>query len=86
VPDFVGGGFAWEYLLSHIRETKTSVLLVQKWNVDDPEGWGTVSETADYSIFFFATMQKSGKDNSGEKFILRSQMDRVNCCLMNMIT
>ncbi|MGI0483669.1 N-6 DNA methylase, partial [Geminocystis sp. CENA526] len=40
--------------------TKTSVLLVQKW--DDK----LCPKVEDYNIFF-ATMRKSGKDNSGEK-------------------
>lgn len=40
--------------------TKTSVLFVQKWNSDEER-----IETGDYKIFF-ATSQKSGKDNSGE--------------------
>jgi len=40
--------------------TKTSVLLVQKW--DD----NLCPKVEDYNIFF-ATMRKSGKDNSGEK-------------------
>jgi type I restriction enzyme M protein len=40
--------------------TKTSVLLVQKW--DD----NLCLKVEDYNIFF-ATMRKSGKDNSGEK-------------------
>ncbi|MEY4768798.1 MAG: hypothetical protein RL637_1437, partial [Pseudomonadota bacterium] len=44
--------------------TKTSVLLVQKW--DDK----LCPKKEDYPIFF-ATMQKSGKDNSGEKIELK---------------
>ena len=40
--------------------TKTSVLFVQKWNSDEER-----IEAGDYKIFF-ATSQKSGKDNSGE--------------------
>lgn len=39
--------------------TKTSVLLVQKWKSDEER-----IEAGDYRIFF-ATSQKSGKDNSG---------------------
>jgi len=39
--------------------TKTSVLLVQKWHSDEER-----IEAGDYRIFF-ATSQKSGKDNSG---------------------
>jgi type I restriction enzyme M protein len=45
--------------------TKTSVLFVQKWN-DDPKTGALCPRQDDYSIFF-ATMRKSGKDNSGEK-------------------
>ena len=49
--------------------TKTSVLLVQKWN-DDPKAGSLCPRQDDYNIFF-ATMQKSGKDNSGEKIYRR---------------
>ncbi|WP_030008045.1 N-6 DNA methylase [Picosynechococcus sp. NKBG042902] len=49
--------------------TKTSVLLVQKWN-DDPRAGALCPRQDDYNIFF-ATMQKSGKDNSGEKIYRR---------------
>jgi type I restriction enzyme M protein len=45
--------------------TKTSVLFVQKWN-DDPKVGALCPRRDDYNIFF-ATMQKTGKDNSGEK-------------------
>lgn len=45
--------------------TKTSVLFVQKWN-DDPKAGALCRRKEDYNIFF-ATMRKSGKDNSGEK-------------------
>ncbi|MDJ0531686.1 MAG: N-6 DNA methylase [Xenococcaceae cyanobacterium MO_207.B15] len=45
--------------------TKTSVLFVQKWN-DDPKLGALCPRKDDYNIFF-ATMRKSGKDNSGEK-------------------
>jgi type I restriction enzyme M protein len=45
--------------------TKTSVLFVQKWN-DDPKAGALCPHKDDYNIFF-ATMRKSGKDNSGEK-------------------
>jgi len=45
--------------------TKTSVLFVQKWN-DDPKAGALCPRKDDYNIFF-ATMRKSGKDNSGEK-------------------
>ena len=49
--------------------TKTSVLLVQKWN-DDPNVGALCPRQDDYNIFF-ATMQKSGKDNSGEKIYVK---------------
>jgi type I restriction enzyme M protein len=49
--------------------TKTSVLFVQKWN-DDPKLGARCPRRDDYNIFF-ATMQKSGKDNSGEKMYRR---------------
>ncbi len=45
--------------------TKTSVLFVQKWN-DDPKVGALCPRQDDYNIFF-ATMRKSGKDNSGDK-------------------
>jgi len=45
--------------------TKTSVLFVQKWN-DDAKVGALCPRQDDYNIFF-ATMRKSGKDNSGEK-------------------
>lgn len=46
--------------------TKTSVLLVQKW---DPE---LCPKKDDYPIFF-ATMREPSKDNSGEKIFLRKK-------------
>jgi len=49
--------------------TKTSVLFVQKWN-DDPKLGALCPRQDDYNIFF-ATMQKTGKDNSGEKMYRR---------------
>ena len=45
--------------------TKTSVLLVQKWN-DDKMAGPLCPKTDDYAIFF-ATQQKPSKDNSGDK-------------------
>ncbi|OCQ99467.1 DNA methylase [Nostoc sp. MBR 210] len=45
--------------------TKTSVLFLQKWN-DDPKAGVLCPRKDDYNIFF-ATMRKSGKDNSGDK-------------------
>lgn len=47
--------------------TKTSVLFVQKWN-GDPKAGPLCRKVDDYTIFF-ATMQKPGKDTSGEKII-----------------
>ncbi|MEG5162013.1 N-6 DNA methylase [Microcoleus sp. AT3-A2] len=49
--------------------TKTSVLFVQKWN-DDPNAGALCPRRDDYNIFF-ATMRKSGKDNSGDKVYRR---------------
>jgi type I restriction enzyme M protein len=49
--------------------TKTSVLFVQKWN-DDLKAGALCPRRDDYNIFF-ATMQKSGKDNSGEKIYVK---------------
>jgi type I restriction enzyme M protein len=49
--------------------TKTSVLFVQKWN-DDPKVGALCPRVEDYNIFF-ATMRKSGKDNSGEKIYVK---------------
>jgi type I restriction enzyme M protein len=46
--------------------TKTSVLLVQKW--DDK----LCPKVEDYSIFF-STMQQPSKDNSGEKIFVRKK-------------
>ncbi|MBB1125138.1 type I restriction enzyme HsdR N-terminal domain-containing protein [Thiospirillum jenense] len=45
--------------------TKTSVLLVQKWN-DDPTAGALCPRQDDYAIFF-ATMREPSKDNSGDK-------------------
>lgn len=45
--------------------TKTSVLLVQKWN-DDPNFGALCPQLDDYPIFF-ATMREPSKDNSGDK-------------------
>jgi type I restriction enzyme M protein len=44
--------------------TKTSVLFLQKWN-DDKKSQHYCPKVEDYPIFF-ATREKSGKDNSGE--------------------
>ena len=48
---------------------KTSVLFVQKWN-DDPNEGALCPHKEGYKIFF-ATMQKPGKDNSGEKVFVQ---------------
>jgi type I restriction enzyme M protein len=44
--------------------TKTSVLFLQKWN-EDRKSPHYCPQVEDYPIFF-ATSEKSGKDNSGE--------------------
>jgi len=49
--------------------TKTSVLFLQKWN-DAPTVGPLCPRKEDYNIFF-ATMQKSGKDNSGDKIYVK---------------
>ena len=51
--------------------TKTSVLIVQKWN-DDPKAGNLCPKKDDYPIFF-ATMQEPSKDNSGDKIYLRKK-------------
>ncbi|MFQ0973393.1 N-6 DNA methylase [Gilliamella sp. CG35] len=51
--------------------TKTSVLLLQKWN-DDPNLGPLCPRVDDYPIFF-ATMQEPSKDNSGEKIYVKKQ-------------
>ena len=56
--------------------TKTSVLFAQKWN-DDPKAGPLCPRVSDYNIFF-ATMQKSGKDNSGEKIIVQKTPEEEN--------
>lgn len=53
--------------------TKTSVLFVQKWN-DDAKAGALCPQREDYNIFF-ATMQKSGKDNSGDKMYVKNPDD-----------
>lgn len=45
--------------------TKTSVLIVQKWN-DDPDVGPLCPKADDYNIFF-ATQRKESKDTSGDK-------------------
>ena len=56
--------------------TKTSVLFVQKWN-DDAKAGPLCPRKDDYKIFF-ATMQKPGKDNSGEKIVVRRRKTKNN--------
>jgi type I restriction enzyme M protein len=51
--------------------TKTSVLFVQKWN-DDAKAGPLCPKVDDYNIFF-ATMQESSKDNSGEKIFVKKK-------------
>jgi len=55
--------------------TKTSVLFVQKWN-DDPKAGALCPRQDDYNIFF-ATMRKSGKDNSGDKIWRKISLSRA---------
>lgn len=50
---------------------KMSVLCVQKWN-DDPAAGPLCSKVDNYPIFF-ATSEKSGKDNAGDTVYLKSQ-------------
>jgi len=50
--------------------TKTSVLLVQKWDDD------LCPRREDYPVFF-ATMRKPGKDNSGEKIYARDSQGNI---------
>lgn len=57
--------------------TKTSVLLVQKWDDTTPNPskggkLGLCPKVDDYPIFF-ATMQEPSKDNSGEKIFVRKK-------------
>ena len=51
--------------------TKTSVLFVQKWN-DNAKAGPLCPKVDDYNIFF-ATMQESSKDNSGEKIFVKKK-------------
>ncbi len=50
--------------------TKTSVLLVQKWD-GDKNSDGLCPKLDDYPIFF-ATMQEQSKDNSGDKIYVKN--------------
>jgi type I restriction enzyme M protein len=57
--------------------TKTSVLLVQKWN-DNPALGPLCPRVEDYPIFF-ATMQEPSKDNSGDKIYLKvKDIQKIN--------
>jgi type I restriction enzyme M protein len=51
--------------------TKTSVLIVQKWN-DDPKAGALCPRVDDYPIFF-ATMREPSKDNSGDKIYVMGE-------------
>lgn len=51
--------------------TKTSVLLVQKWN-DDPKAGPVCKKVEDYNIFF-ATQRKESKDTSGDKIVAKDK-------------
>lgn len=51
--------------------TKTSVLLVQKWN--DDEKLGALCPRVDDYPIFFATMQEPSKDNSGDKIFVKHE-------------
>lgn len=51
--------------------TKTSVLFVQKW---DPI---LCPKVKDYNVFF-ATMQESGKNNSGDKIYVKNKLNNEN--------
>ena len=55
--------------------TKTSVLLLQKWN-DDPNAGPLCPWQNDYPIFF-ATSEKGGKDNSGDYLCALDESGRV---------
>ncbi|KAF2336157.1 N-6 DNA methylase [Flavobacterium daemonense] len=61
--------------------TKTSVLLVQKWN-DDSKAGALCPKVDDYPIFF-ATMQETSKDNSGEKIYVRKRDYPVSARITN---
>jgi type I restriction enzyme M protein len=50
--------------------TKTSVLLIQKWN-EDPRTGALCPKLDDYNVFF-ATQQVESVDSSGEKVYVRS--------------
>ena len=54
--------------------TKTSVLLVQKWNDNASQG-ALCPKLDDYPIFF-ATMQQPSKDNSGDKIFVKNTLTR----------
>ncbi|NDP22708.1 MAG: N-6 DNA methylase [Paludibacter sp.] len=53
--------------------TKTSVMLVQKWNDVKTEHAPSLCPRVDDYPIFFATMQQPSKDNSGEKIYVRKR-------------
>jgi type I restriction enzyme M protein len=63
-------GFHGNFFKPHTN-TKTSVLLAQKWNDDETAG-PLCPYKEDYPIFF-GTMQEPSKDNSGEKIYVRKK-------------
>lgn len=58
--------------------TKTSVLLIQKWN-NDPSVGDLCPKVDDYPIFF-ATMQEPSKDSSGEKIYVKKKDYPKSAC------
>ena len=54
--------------------TKTSVLLLQKWN-DDPGKGPVCPRVEDYPIFMAAS-EKGGKDNSGDYIYVKNRLDK----------
>lgn len=56
--------------------TKTSVLFAQKWN-DDLGAGPLCPRVSDYKVFF-ATMRKPGKNNSGDKIIVRKTPEEAD--------
>ena len=56
--------------------TKTSVMLVQKWNDDEALG-ALCPKEDDYNIFF-ATMREPSKDNSGDKIFVKKKVSKLS--------
>ena len=56
--------------------TKTSVMLVQKWNDDEALG-ALCPKKDDYNIFF-ATMREPSKDNSGDKIFVKKKVSKLS--------